>query len=266
MTITPALLDEIEETLEFCAERAAFSHVHAKLARDILKTARKRDDVKVARDDHAPGLSSLVIGEPVEKVGGKYGGPGKLVARWTDEHGDEMNVVAHRIEGGCGMFKHVYPAKMVVPQAPRQPEPAPIMPAASLSDDIFTPEFFDDESVRGLWKQNDNLCDLFNRLIEVLGEPTDDITPDTVNDWIVGQVRGLKDATPAMSAETMREAAAMLADKCAEQNKAAAIKLRKRQHSETDTWNSNELDDTAAEAKAIAVMIRALPLTAPKEG
>ena len=129
MTITPALLDEIEAALEFCAERTAFSHVHAKLARDILKTARKRDDVKVARDDHAPGLRSLVIGEPVEKVGGKYGGPGKLVARWTDEHGEEMNVVAHRIEGGYGMFKHVYPAKMVVPQAPRQPEPALAMSA-----------------------------------------------------------------------------------------------------------------------------------------
>ena len=141
-------------------------------------------------------------------------------------------------------------------------------PAAGydLDDSIFTPEFFDAESVRGLQRQNDDLCDLFNRLIEALGEPPDDVMPETVNDWIVGQVRGLKDAAPAMSAEPMREAAAKVADKCAEQNKAAAIKLRKRQHSETDTWNSNELDDTAAEAKAIAVMIRALPLTVPKEG
>ena len=149
--IPDKVLDAVEETLEFCAERAAFSHVHAKLARDILKTARKRDDVKVARDDHAPGLSSLVIGEPVEKVGGKYGGPGKLVARWTDEHGDEMNVVAHRIEGGCGMFKHVYPAKMVVPQAPREPEPAPAMSAETMREAAAMLAEAFDASENGLW-------------------------------------------------------------------------------------------------------------------
>lgn len=89
-----------------------------------------------------------------------------------------------------------------------------------------------------------------------------------VNSDALAKLRSARssDPTPAMSAETMREAAANVADKCAEQNKAAAIKLRKRQHSETDTWNSNELDDTAAEAEAIAITIRALPLTAPKEG
>ena len=149
--IPDKVLDAVEETLEFCAERAAFSHVHAKLARDILKTARKRDDVKVARDDHAPGLSSLVIGEPVEKVGGKYGGPGKLVARWTNEHGDEMNVVAHRIEGGYGMFKHVYPAKMVVPQAPREPEPAPAMSAETMREAAAMLAEAFDASENGLW-------------------------------------------------------------------------------------------------------------------
>ena len=73
-------------------------------------------DVSEERNPH-------VEGPRVEKFGGKYGGPGVLVASWTDEHGETMNIVAHRIEGGYGTFKHVYPAKLVRPQTPREPRP-----------------------------------------------------------------------------------------------------------------------------------------------
>lgn len=73
-------------------------------------------DVSEERSPH-------VEGPRVEKFGGKYGGPGVLVASWTDEHGETMNIVAHRIEGGYGTFKHVYPAKLVRPQTPREPKP-----------------------------------------------------------------------------------------------------------------------------------------------
>lgn len=50
----------------------------------------------------------------VFKSGGKYGGPGYLFSEFLDEHGDPMAIVGHRIAGGYGMFKHVYPRSIVL--------------------------------------------------------------------------------------------------------------------------------------------------------
>jgi hypothetical protein len=50
-------------------------------------------------------------GDRVEKVGGRYGGPGRIVG--IADHFDDGHVlynVAHQISGGYGEFVHVYPA------------------------------------------------------------------------------------------------------------------------------------------------------------
>ena len=129
-----------------------------------------------------------------------------------------------------------------------------------LDDSFLTPVFLDKESVRGLWRQADKLCHLFNRLIEVLGEPPADVMPDTVNDWIVGQVRELKDS--AMSAETTRKNAlsAMNARKAAEQI------MRDNCRRAGDDKMAVAHADRAQAFYEAAAAIKALPLTAPKEG
>ena len=88
-------------------------------ARRRLPLPTPQPDERDVSDERNP----QVEGASVEKFGGKYGGPGKLVASWTDEHGEVMNIVAHRIEGGYGTFKHVYPAKLVRAQQSRAPQP-----------------------------------------------------------------------------------------------------------------------------------------------
>lgn len=53
----------------------------------------------------------LAIGDPVEKIGGRYGGPGRIVGKsYAFEDGHVLYLVAHRIAGGFGEFVHVYPA------------------------------------------------------------------------------------------------------------------------------------------------------------
>lgn len=55
------------------------------------------------------------VGDHVVKVGGRYGGPGRIVGDTIglDESGYKLFNVAHRIEGGYGEFVHVYPASML---------------------------------------------------------------------------------------------------------------------------------------------------------
>lgn len=62
----------------------------------------------------------FAIGDIVEKVGGRYGGPGRI-AGIADEFADGhvLYLVAHKIAGGFGEFTHVYPAtnlKLLTPE------------------------------------------------------------------------------------------------------------------------------------------------------
>ncbi len=51
-------------------------------------------------------------GDLVDKIGGRYGGPGRIVGDTMalDDSGYKLFNVAHRIEGGYGEFVHVFPA------------------------------------------------------------------------------------------------------------------------------------------------------------
>lgn len=55
-------------------------------------------------------------GDLVEKFGGRYGGPGRIVGV-TDDLGDGYRLydVAMRVEGGYGEFVHVFPASVLRP-------------------------------------------------------------------------------------------------------------------------------------------------------
>src|SRR5262245_61416664 len=60
-------------------------------------------------------------GDPVEKFGGDYGGPGVVVGCDVDESGP-WYAVSFKIEGGFGTFKHFLRAEQLRPlRAPRQP-------------------------------------------------------------------------------------------------------------------------------------------------
>lgn len=48
------------------------------------------------------------LDQPVEKIGGGYGGPGVVVNRFELTPGVWRYVVAHKIEGGWGTFLHIY--------------------------------------------------------------------------------------------------------------------------------------------------------------
>ena len=48
------------------------------------------------------------IGDSVQKNGAGYGGPGKVVAAFFAEDNHLRYVVAHKIEGGRGLFYHIY--------------------------------------------------------------------------------------------------------------------------------------------------------------
>lgn len=67
-------------------------------------------------------------GDLVEKFGGRYGGPGRIVGE-TEELSDDgyrLYAVAMKVEGGYGEFVHVFPASVL-----RYPEPPPA-PACGL--------------------------------------------------------------------------------------------------------------------------------------
>lgn len=51
-------------------------------------------------------------GDLVDKIGGRYGGPGRVVGVTADLDGDGYRLydVAMRVEGGYGEFIHVFPA------------------------------------------------------------------------------------------------------------------------------------------------------------
>jgi hypothetical protein len=57
------------------------------------------------------GRVEFAIGQRVEKTGGRYGGPGRIVG-WTDDLGEGYRLynVAMKVEGGYGEFIHVFPA------------------------------------------------------------------------------------------------------------------------------------------------------------
>jgi len=62
----------------------------------------------------------FAIGDQVEKVGGRYGGPGRIVGISDDLGGGHvLYLVAHRIAGGYGEFTHVYPAANLRPHPER---------------------------------------------------------------------------------------------------------------------------------------------------
>lgn len=67
----------------------------------------------------------FLIGDRVQKVGGRYGGPGRVVGISEDLDGDGYRLyqVAMRVEGGFGEFVHVFPAaclRLQTPEAPSQ--------------------------------------------------------------------------------------------------------------------------------------------------
>ena len=52
--------------------------------------------------------SEFEVGDPVEKFGGQYGGPGIVVGKFEVAPGEWRYNVAHKIEGGYGI--HIYSA------------------------------------------------------------------------------------------------------------------------------------------------------------
>lgn len=55
-------------------------------------------------------------GDLVEKIGGRYGGPGRIVGATVDlGDGYRLYNVAMRVEGGYGEFVHVFPAVVLRP-------------------------------------------------------------------------------------------------------------------------------------------------------
>lgn len=62
----------------------------------------------------------FLIGDRVQKVGGRYGGPGRIVgvSEELDDDGYRLYQVAMRVEGGYGEFIHVFPAACLRLQGP----------------------------------------------------------------------------------------------------------------------------------------------------
>ena len=52
-------------------------------------------------------------GHMIEKVGGSYGGPGKVLAAFQVDDGKWRYVAAHKIEGGTGFLLHIYERKQI---------------------------------------------------------------------------------------------------------------------------------------------------------
>lgn len=54
------------------------------------------------------------LGDLVEKIGGRYGGPGRIVSVSSDlGDGYILYGVAMKLEGGWGEFIHVFPASVL---------------------------------------------------------------------------------------------------------------------------------------------------------
>jgi hypothetical protein len=61
-------------------------------------------------------MHDLRLGQRVEKIGGRYGGPGRIVSI-SEDLGDGYRLygVAMKVEGGYGEFVHVFPASVLRP-------------------------------------------------------------------------------------------------------------------------------------------------------
>lgn len=53
-------------------------------------------------------LPRLQIGDDVEKYGGSYGGPGRIVSKFPVNETEWRYIVSHKIEGGYGKLLHIY--------------------------------------------------------------------------------------------------------------------------------------------------------------
>lgn len=63
-------------------------------------------------------------GDRVEKLGGRYGGPGRIAGIASEfDDGHVLYLVAHRIEGGFGEFCHVYATANLRLLQPERNEP-----------------------------------------------------------------------------------------------------------------------------------------------
>ncbi|MGB3833744.1 MAG: hypothetical protein WA975_17985 [Mesorhizobium sp.] len=60
-------------------------------------------------------VRAFAVGDRVEKIGGRYGGPGRIVGVTTELDGDGYRLynVAMKVEGGYGEFVHVFPASVL---------------------------------------------------------------------------------------------------------------------------------------------------------
>lgn len=55
------------------------------------------------------------VGDKVRKIGGRYGGPGRIVSVSDDLDNDgyRLYAVAMKVEGGYGEFVHLFPARVL---------------------------------------------------------------------------------------------------------------------------------------------------------
>lgn len=79
--------------------------------------------------------AALKPGDKVEKFGGRYGGPGRIVGVTYDlGDGYKLYSVAMKVDGGYGEFVHVFPATVL--RAALSPEPAQdVTPVAFMASD-----------------------------------------------------------------------------------------------------------------------------------
>ncbi|MFC3074967.1 hypothetical protein [Shinella pollutisoli] len=92
---------------------------------DAKTVARFTDEMRARLDrlDEWAGRSNaqipgpFAIGERVRKVGGRYGGPGRIVgiSEDLDGQGYRLYQVAMHVAGGYGEFVHVFPAAALRP-------------------------------------------------------------------------------------------------------------------------------------------------------
>ena len=79
-------------------------------------------------------VEAFQVGDLVEKVGGRYGGPGRVIGI-TEDMGDGYRLysVAMKVEGGYGEFVHVFPAAVL-----RAANPAANPPPADKGEPVAT--------------------------------------------------------------------------------------------------------------------------------
>jgi hypothetical protein len=81
--------------------------------RTKIKNAPRWDKLKDAESfdkRESMNLPRLQIGDDVEKFGGSYGGPGRIVSKFPVNENEWRFIVSHKIEGGYGKLLHIYTA------------------------------------------------------------------------------------------------------------------------------------------------------------